>query len=255
MYSISEVAELSGVTTRTLRYYDSIDLLKPAIIKENGYRLYGQDEVDLLQQILFYKQFDLPLEEIKPLLSTDASIIAHSLSNHANKLIQQKEQLEQLITTLEKTIDYYKGEKDMTNEEKFDVFKQQKLNENQTLYGEELTNQYEEDTIKQYNNHWLGLSKENYDALQETESTLFKILNTLEEQQDTRVTSDLAHQAFECHKSWLQLASPMYSPTYHRQMLDMYLADDRFTAYYTKHISKNSLVLLKDIVYYYTSNK
>ena len=67
-YTVNELAQLSGVSGRTLRYYDSIDLLKPARIACNGYRIYGQEQVDRLQQILFYRALEVPLEEIKQML-------------------------------------------------------------------------------------------------------------------------------------------------------------------------------------------
>lgn len=255
MYSITEIAKLSGVSTRTLRYYDSIGLLKPANVNENGYRMYTQKEIDLLQQILFYKQFDLPLEEIKQLLSTDSDVIIDSLSNQFEKLNQQKTQLEHLITTLEKTINYYKGEENMTNAEKFDVFKQQSLKENKELYGEELDKIYDLKTIEQFDNHWMALTEDAYLSMKQAENKLFDALNSLEKEQISDVSHALAREAFDAHKNWLQLASPYYSTEYHKQMLDMYLADERFTNYYTEHISKNSLVLLKEIVYYYTLNE
>mgnify|MGYP002513692382 CR=1 FL=1 len=64
-YKIKELAELSGVSARTLRYYDQIGLLKPERQEDNGYRLYGEAQVDRLQQILFYRQLGMPLEEIR----------------------------------------------------------------------------------------------------------------------------------------------------------------------------------------------
>ena len=68
-YTIKKLAGLSGVSTRTLRYYDEIGLLKPARVASNGYRIYGQAQVDLLQQILFYRALEVPLEEIRRMLS------------------------------------------------------------------------------------------------------------------------------------------------------------------------------------------
>ena len=64
-YSIKSLAKLAGISTRTLRYYDEIGLLKPLRINSSGYRIYGDKEVDILQQILFYKALELPLEKIK----------------------------------------------------------------------------------------------------------------------------------------------------------------------------------------------
>ena len=63
-YTIKNLAQLAGVSVRTLRYYDEIGLLKPCRVNLSGYRIYGEKEVDLLQQILFYKSIDMKLEEI-----------------------------------------------------------------------------------------------------------------------------------------------------------------------------------------------
>jgi len=67
-YTVKALAELAGVTPRTLRYYDAIGLLCPRRGRENDYRLYGDGEVDRLQQILLYRDMGLPLEEIRSLL-------------------------------------------------------------------------------------------------------------------------------------------------------------------------------------------
>ncbi|NLM27171.1 MAG: MerR family transcriptional regulator, partial [Clostridiaceae bacterium] len=64
-YTVNKLAKLAGVSTRTLRYYDEIGLLVPARISSNGYRIYGRNEVDRLQQILFYRELDVPLDEIR----------------------------------------------------------------------------------------------------------------------------------------------------------------------------------------------
>ncbi|APB30713.1 MerR family transcriptional regulator [Vagococcus teuberi] len=255
IYSITELAKLSGVTTRTLRYYDSIDLLKPTHIKENGYRYYSEKELDRLQQILFYKQFNFSLDEIKSILSDDSDCIIESLSNHFDKLLEQKKQLDRLILSLDKTIKYYKGELNMTNDEKFEAFKQQQIKTNQEKYGEELLQKYDTKEIETYESNWMNLSQNDFNDSQEAEQRLFNSLNQLEQEEITDVSHPLAEEAFLAHKKWLSITSPFYSSVYHQQMLDMYLADERFTSYYTKHISKNSLVFLKEIVYYYTLNK
>ena len=68
-YTIKKLAELAGVSTRTLRYYDEIGLLKPCRVNSSGYRIYGQKEVDLLQQILLYRSLDMKLEDIHDIIS------------------------------------------------------------------------------------------------------------------------------------------------------------------------------------------
>ena len=70
-YTINQLGEISGVTNRTLRYYDQIGLLKPKKINKSGYRIYGETEIDMLQQILFYRELELSLEEIKKIINDD----------------------------------------------------------------------------------------------------------------------------------------------------------------------------------------
>ena len=67
-YSIKKLSEIAGVSTRTLRYYDEIGLLKPARVSSSGYRIYGKKQVDILQQILFYKELGISLDEIKEII-------------------------------------------------------------------------------------------------------------------------------------------------------------------------------------------
>lgn len=109
-YTVNELAQLSGVSGRTLRYYDSIDLLKPARIARNGYRIYGQEQVDRLQQILFYRALEVPLEEIKQMLDDRHFDRYTALQQHLQVLTEKKTRLEGLIATIEKTIRAMEGE-------------------------------------------------------------------------------------------------------------------------------------------------
>ena len=68
MKSVKEVSQLSGVSVRTLHYYDEIDLLKPSVVAENGYRYYNRDAVVRLQEILLYRELDFPLKKIKDIV-------------------------------------------------------------------------------------------------------------------------------------------------------------------------------------------
>ena len=109
-YTIKNLAQLAGVSVRTLRYYDEIGLLKSCRVNLSGYRIYGEKEVDLLQQILFYKSIDMKLEEISQVIYQPDFNICQALEEHYKELISKKNQIEQLILTVEKTIAYKKGE-------------------------------------------------------------------------------------------------------------------------------------------------
>src|SRR5690554_2808276 len=123
-YSINEVAKMSGVSTRTLRYYDEIGLLSPLKIRSNGYRIYGTNELNTLQQILFYREFELPLEEIKKLLKDQAFNREDALRSHYEKLLQKRHQIDLMLENLRQSMEEEKGRIRMKDKDKFQGFKE-----------------------------------------------------------------------------------------------------------------------------------
>ena len=73
MKTVKEVSELIGISIRTLRYYDEIDLLKPAKVTEAGYRLYDESSLKILRQIMFFREMEVPLSEIKVIMKDSES--------------------------------------------------------------------------------------------------------------------------------------------------------------------------------------
>ena len=146
-YTIKKLAGLSGVSTRTLRYYDEIGLLKPARVASNGYRIYGQAQVDLLQQILFYRALEVPLEEIRRMLSDSSFDRRRALEGHLHALEVRKKQVETQIATVRHTLAAMKGERTMTDQEKFAGLRDRFLEENQRRYGPELEARYGKETV------------------------------------------------------------------------------------------------------------
>ena len=88
-YTVSQLAKLSGVSPRTLRYYDQIGLLKPDRINSPGYRIYGKEQVDMLQQIIFYRELDVSIEEIKNIVQQPGFDQVTALENHFQNLKQK----------------------------------------------------------------------------------------------------------------------------------------------------------------------
>jgi len=120
---INEVAKLTGVTVRTLHYYDEIGLLSPSKTTEAGYRLYNEEKLALLQQILFFRELDFPLNQIKEIMTNPAFESKDALKNHKALLIKKRERLEKLIKLVEKTM---KGGIDMSFKE-FDMTEIEKI--------------------------------------------------------------------------------------------------------------------------------
>ena len=144
MYHIKKAAELSGVSIKTLRHYDKIGLLVP-VKSENGYRTYSQEDLERLQVILYYKYLGFSLDQIAELLAEEKSNLLPHLTKQLDYLTQERKRLDTLISTLQKTIQEQKGERQMTIEEKFTGFSYQDTQkyhqEAVDKYGQEVMNQ------------------------------------------------------------------------------------------------------------------
>lgn len=248
-YTIKKVAQLSGVSTRTLRYYDEIELLKPARINSSGYRIYGQKEMDRLQQILFYRTMDVKLEDIKQILDRPEFDYQIALEEHYRELVKRREQIDKMLMTIEQTIRYQKGEFQMQDSEKFKAFKQEKLNENEEKYGKEIREKYGEETVAASNKKWANMTEEDYTKMMQIEEKLYAALKQLVESQS--LDSPEAKEAAELHKQWLSFSWPTYSAEAHKGLVDMYLADERFAKYYNDKAGKTAAQWLHDAVYRY----
>src|SRR3990167_4504148 len=119
-YTVKQLAKLSGVSTRTLRFYDEIGLLKPAYYGENKYRFYEEEQLLLLQQILFYRELDFSLQDIQAVLSNDAFDKISSLHTHKSLLEAKSQRMNNMLKTIDKTILHLRGELAMQVEEFFD---------------------------------------------------------------------------------------------------------------------------------------
>src|SRR3954465_84979 len=118
-YTVKQVAVMSGVSVRTLHFYDEMALLKPAYIKANGYRIYEEPQLLVLQQILFYRELGFELRRIKEILSQRKFGKLAALKSHRQVLEKNVTRTRTLIETIDKTISHLKGTKKMKSEELF----------------------------------------------------------------------------------------------------------------------------------------
>ena len=247
-YSVKKLAQTAGVSARTLRYYDEIGLLTPARISSNGYRVYGEKEIDLLQQIMFYREMGMPLEEIKMTICADDFDKKRALENHLCSLNAKKKHINLLIKTVEKTISTMKGEIKMTDKEKFEGFKENILRVNEEKYGAEIRETYGAEIIDASNRKFKNMTQEQYD---EANALAEEINSNLKEaflQGDP--SSKLAQEVCALHKKWLCLYWDKYSKEAHVGLAQMYVDDPRFTEYYDK-VSVGAAEFLRDAIQIY----
>src|SRR5678815_1348343 len=138
-YTVKQLAMMSGVTVRTLHFYDEMALLKPAYSRANGYRIYEEPQLLMLQQILFYRELGFELKRIKRILSQAKFQKAAALRSHRKVLEKNVRRTHTLIETIDKTIQHLKGTKKMKSEELFTGFSvaagEDRFNEGFNRYG------------------------------------------------------------------------------------------------------------------------
>lgn len=217
---VQQVAKLTGVSVRTLHYYDEIGLLAPGEVTEAGYRLYGEAELEKLQQILFYRELDFPLLQIKDLLSRPDYNREEALRGQRELLTLKRDRLNKLISLLERTL---KGEIRM-NFEEFDSSELQRAREE---YAQEAQRRYgDTDAYK--------VSKERADNYQQEDWA--RIQGEIKSCYDAFICA-MAHgpaseEAAQAVKGWRDCITQNFYPCTDEILTglgEMYVGDSRFT--------------------------
>lgn len=141
-YKIKEVADLVGVSIRTLHHYDQIGLLKPNSVTTAGYRLYVDQDLERLQQVLFFKELGFNLREIKEILDNPNFNQKQALKSQRTLLIKKMQRLEAIVKTVEKTIDSIEGVSKMSKKEMFKAFDMTEIERHQKKYADETRQMY-----------------------------------------------------------------------------------------------------------------
>lgn len=218
---INEVAKLVGISVRTLHYYDEIGLLKPAAKSAAGYRLYTDENLATLQQILFFKELGFPLNTIKELIYSPTFDRLKALQLQRELLLKRKAQIEEMLETLERTIQFEKGEIEMTNEEKFKGF-----NFKHNPYEAEARERWGE-AVDASNESLQAMSPEEQQQLADEMIAIFTKLATLKDQ------SPASAEAQAVIAEWYQLLTKTMGDTLSLDVFqslgEMYVLDRRFT--------------------------
>lgn len=231
VYTIQQLAQLAGVSTRTLRYYDQIGLLK-APRDTNGYRLYGETEVDRLQEICFLRLFELKLDQIQQIIQQPAATRMQALRQQRTKIVHEQARLAHLLQTLDQVLDTEKGVTTMTDQEKFAAFKAEQVATNENNYGKEIRAKYGEETVAQSNQRYLNLTAAEMGAMERINAELMVTLAEVIASQ--QLNSPAARRVFTLHKKWLSYSWSTYSAVAHRGLGEMYVNDPRFAKYYNE---------------------
>ena len=252
-YKIKAVADMVGVSVRTLHHYDQIGILKPDSVTTSGYRLYTEMDIERLQQVLFFKELDFTLQEIKEILDNPDFDRKHALMTHKEILIEKKKRLDKIIKSVNKTIDSIEGGTDMNKKEMFEVFDMTEIEAHKEKYAEETKRKYGnsdeykesvEKTSKYTKDDWARINTINGQIYRKIIANMDKGIADLEVQ---KAIDELRQQ----------ITDNFYNCTIEifRGLGDLYVYDERFKANIDKYKEGLAKFLSEAMCYYCDKSK
>jgi MerR family transcriptional regulator, thiopeptide resistance regulator len=236
--TIKQLASLAGVSVRTLHYYDEIGLLNPDSVAPNGYRQYSEPAVLLLQQILFYREMDMPLETIRDLVTRPEFDVVRALQAHRISLQEKSKRLDQLIDTIDKTIEHLEGKRTMKQEEYFEGWTEEK----QPEFEQEIRQKYGEHAMDEVID-WNSYTKEKKAVIMaEGEANMQSMAFLM-------YLPPNSPEVQEAVARWHQHMKYFYDPSIERMrgLGQMYVDDPRFNAMYEK-VRKGLALFMKQAI-------
>jgi DNA-binding transcriptional MerR regulator len=240
---VKELAEIAGVSVRTLHHYDKIGLLTPAIDQENGYRNYSDEDVSQLQQILFFRQLNFKLKQIKEIMDSPDYEKQEALQVQRDIILKELARLDDILQLIDNTIKDDKGEIRMTNEEKFEG-----VDFSQNPYEEEARKKWGSKAVDDSNRKLKQMGPE------ETERRFNEIYTKLAKVRHT--SPDSKEAQYHIHE-WYEFLNEIgeYSPEMFKGLGDMYVEDERFTKNIDKFGDGLAKFMQQAMTVYYEKHK
>ncbi len=219
-YTVKNLAEIAGITVRTLHHYDKIGLLKPHHKSSSGYRIYTENELDKLQQILFFRELEFSLDEVKEILESPDYDRVEALEMHKKLLTKEKLRIEALIQTLNRCVEDEKGGKQMKSNEKFIGLDKSQLE----AYREEAKERWGTEVVEASE---ARLDKQGINDPEQLQKQLNLILSSIAENMDKGLeNSDVQEGVSELRKYMNQFYD--CTDEIFVGLADMYLNDEKF---------------------------
>ena len=238
---INEVAKLTGITVRTLHYYDEIGLLNPSEHTDSNYRIYSISDMERLQQILFFKELDFPLSKIKSFLSSQNYDKTFALAKQKDLLEEKRNRLNGLITLLD---DILKGENEMS----FKEFDNTRLEKMQADYAKEVVERFgDTKPYADFKEKSQNYSKDDYAELSKKADSIFA------EFFEIKGEDPASDNAQELVLKWQQFIIENYyecDKTILLGLSEMYVGDDRFKTNIDKSGEGTAVFMTEAIKYF-----
>jgi DNA-binding transcriptional MerR regulator len=246
MFTVKQLSKMAGITPRTLHYYDEIGLLKPARVGDNGYRYYGEESLLRLQQILFYRELDMPLDSIKKIMGRGDFDVLSALEGHKEELRNRIARMERLMRTVDHTILHMKGKKEMSQKQFFEGFSE----EQQAEYEKEAMQMYDPETVKASAKKWKSYTAAEKQRIGEEGNAVYAdLLLAMAKGADS-------HEAQACVERWRRHIEYFWTPNDEQLLglVDGYNNDPRFKSNFDK-IHPDLAAFMREAVNVYIEKK
>ncbi|MFA7285610.1 MAG: MerR family transcriptional regulator [Candidatus Paceibacterota bacterium] len=227
-YTINQLAKIANISVRTLHHYDKFGLLVSKRNQKNKYRIYEEKDLLKLQQILFFRELDFALDDIKNILEREDFDISSALKDHKQMILLKRKRLDSLIKTIDKTINKVTKKKYMKDEELYDSFTKKEM--------EELANEAKErwghtSAYKESEQKMRSMTKEGMDQIKKEGDEIARKASLLI---DRDVRDKEVQEVIAIHYKHL---SNFYTPNpeMYRGLAEMYISDTRFTQYFENY--------------------
>jgi DNA-binding transcriptional MerR regulator len=242
-YTVARLAEMAGITVRTLHHYDELGLLRPTARTAAGYRLYGEHDLLRLQQILFFRELDFPLEQIKTIVDDPGFDQVHALQKHREMLQLERERLSRLLSTIDKTIASLTEENmGITDEELWEGFSQEQIER----YRRESREAYGAEVVEESERRARGMSKAQWQSVKDEGDAVTRGLAALAD----RPVDDPDVQALIArHYKWV---STFWTPNAeaYQGLGQLYTENPEFRANYDKYRTGLADFMREAMTYY-----
>ena len=228
LYSVHQVAEMAGVSVRTLHHYDQIGLLKPGARTAAGYRQYSENDLLRLQQILFYKELDFSLQDIRLILDAPGFDRVAALHSHRRSLQRKSERLGKLIRTIDRTIlKLTEDNMELTDAELYEGF----TPEQAERYPREARERWGAERVEETERRIRKLSKQQWEAVKQEGGAVTQRIANLADRDpgDTDVQAAIA-----AHHAWIEHFYPAPAEVY-SGLGQMYTDHPEFRAFYERY--------------------
>lgn len=226
-YPVKKLAAMAGVSVRTLHLYDRIGLLKPAVRTEARYRLYGEQELLRLQQILFYKELEFSLQEIGDILDDPHFNFLEALEQHKASILARRQRLDVLLSTIDKTISKLKNTTTMKPDELYEGLPKEQA----AAYRAEAIEKYGNDAVSRSEQTLMSMSKEELQHLGKEQAAITRALIALvnEDPASGQVQALIARHYANIQAFWGTAGTGDPTADAYRGLGELYVQDERFT--------------------------